>query len=71
MSWFAAARARLHLLFAPRAAAARSKEEIDFHIAMETERLVREQRLAPDYYSRASRAQSCCRQMIHIQNDEP
>jgi len=48
MSWFAAARARLHLLFAPRAAAARSKEEIDFHITMETERLVREQRLSPE-----------------------
>ncbi|HKN68896.1 MAG TPA: ABC transporter permease [Gemmatimonadaceae bacterium] len=48
MSWFAAARARLHLLFAPRAAAARSQEEIDFHIAMETERLVREQRLSTE-----------------------
>src|SRR5262249_8837066 len=46
MSWFAAARARLHLLFAPRAAEARSNEEMDFHIAMETDRLVRDDRLS-------------------------
>ncbi len=48
MSWFAAARARLHLLFAPRAAEARSNEEMDFHIAMETDRLIREDRLSSD-----------------------
>src|SRR5690348_10197 len=48
MSWFDAARARLHLLFAPRAAEARSNEEIDFHIHMEANRLVREERLSPE-----------------------
>ena len=48
MSWIAAARARLHLLFAPRSAEARTNEEMDFHIAMETDRLVREERLSPD-----------------------
>ena len=46
MSWVAAARARLHLLFAPRAAESRSNEEMEFHIAMETDRLVREERLS-------------------------
>ena len=48
MSWLAAARARLHPLFAPRAAEARSNEEMEFHIQMETERLVREARLSPE-----------------------
>jgi putative ABC transport system permease protein len=48
MSWFAAARARLHLVFAPRAAEARSNEEMDFHIVMETERLVRDERLSAE-----------------------
>ena len=48
MSWSDAARARLHLLFAPRAAEARSNEEMDFHIDMEVTRLVREERLSPD-----------------------
>ena len=48
MSWIAAARARLHLLFAPRSAEARTNEEMDFHIAMETDRLVREERLSPE-----------------------
>jgi putative ABC transport system permease protein len=47
MSWFHAARARLGLL-APRAANSRIDEEIRFHIEMETERLVREEKLAPD-----------------------
>src|SRR5690349_23616881 len=47
MTWFHAARARLHLL-APRAAQSRIDHEIRFHIEMETERLVREQKLAPD-----------------------
>jgi predicted permease len=54
MSWLAAARARLHLLFAPRAAEARTNEEMDFHIAMETDRLIREEGLsAPDARRRA------------------
>jgi len=48
MSWIAAARARLHLLFAPRSAEARTNEEMDFHIAMETDRLVRDDRLSLD-----------------------
>jgi hypothetical protein len=34
-------------LFAPRAAEARSNEEMDFHIAMETDRLIREERVSP------------------------
>lgn len=44
MTWFHAARARLRLL-APRAAETRIDDEIRFHIEMETERLVREQKL--------------------------
>src|SRR3954462_15421982 len=48
MRWIAAARARLHLLFAGRAAESRIHEEIRFHIDMETERLVREEKLAFD-----------------------
>jgi len=48
MSWLSAARARLHLLFAGRAAESRMDEEIGFHIEMETERLVREEGLSPD-----------------------
>jgi predicted permease len=47
MTWFHAARARLRLL-APRAAEARIDHEIRFHIEMETQRLVREQKLDPD-----------------------
>ena len=46
MTWFHAARARLRLL-APRAAESRIDDEIRFHIEMETERLVREQKLDP------------------------
>ena len=48
MSWFSAARTRLQLLFAPRAAESRIDEEMRFHIEMETNRLVREKHLAPD-----------------------
>lgn len=48
MSWIQGARARLHLLFAGRAAESRMSEEVRFHIEMETERLVREEHLAPD-----------------------
>ena len=48
MSWFSAARARLHLIFAPRVAESRTNEEMRFHIEMETDRLVREERLAPE-----------------------
>jgi putative ABC transport system permease protein len=46
MSWFSAARARLHLLFARRSAESRMDEELAFHIDMETQRLVREERLS-------------------------
>ena len=45
MSWVSAVRTRLQLLFAPKAAERRMNDEIDFHIEMETERLMREQRL--------------------------
>ena len=41
MSWIHAARTRLRLLFARRAAEARMDDEFRFHIDMETERLVR------------------------------
>src|SRR5687768_18107564 len=47
MTWFHAARARLHLL-PRRAAESRIDDEIRFHIEMETERLVREQKLDRD-----------------------
>ena len=47
MTWFHAARARLRLL-APRAAESRIDDEIRFHIEMETQRLVREQKLDQD-----------------------
>ena len=46
MSWFSAARARLHLLFARRAAESRIDEELAFHIDMETQRLVRQEGLS-------------------------
>jgi putative ABC transport system permease protein len=48
MSWFSGARARLHLLFAGRAAESRMDEELAFHVEMETNRLVREGRVPPD-----------------------
>jgi putative ABC transport system permease protein len=47
MTWFHAARARLHLL-APRAAESRIDDEIRFHIEMETQRLVRDKKLDHD-----------------------
>src|SRR5688500_1253848 len=46
MTWFHAARARLRLL-SPRASESRIDDEIRFHIEMETQRLVREQKLDP------------------------
>ena len=48
MSWFDGARARLALLFAREAAEARINDEIAFHIAMESDRLVSEMGLSPD-----------------------
>src|SRR6185436_6581186 len=48
MRWIDATRARLHLLFARRAAESRMDEEIEFHVEMETERLAREERLSRD-----------------------
>src|SRR5215217_6565590 len=47
-SWLSAASARLHLLFARRAAESRMDEELAFHIDMETQRLVREQAVSSD-----------------------
>src|SRR5215211_8241976 len=48
MSWFSAARTRLHLLFAGRAAESRIGEELAFHIDMETQRLVRAEGVSPE-----------------------
>jgi predicted permease len=48
MSWFSAARTRLHLVFARRASEARMDEELAFHIDMETQRLAREQGVSAD-----------------------
>jgi putative ABC transport system permease protein len=48
MSWFSAARARVTLLFARRAAESRIDEELAFHIEMESARLVREQGVSPN-----------------------
>lgn len=47
MQWFDAVRARLRLLFGRGAAEARMDEEIDFHVDMEADRLVREHGLDP------------------------
>lgn len=47
MSWLEGSRARLRLLFDRRSAESRMTREIDFHVDMETERLVREQGLDP------------------------
>ena len=47
MTWFHAARARLRLL-SRRSAESRIDDEIRFHIEMETDRLVREQKLDRD-----------------------
>src|SRR5512145_1944272 len=43
-----AARARLRLLFARHATETRMDEEFRFHLDMETDRLVREEKLSPD-----------------------
>jgi putative ABC transport system permease protein len=42
MSWISGLKARLHLLFARNAAESRMKEEMGFHLEMETNRLVRD-----------------------------
>ncbi|HET7457645.1 MAG TPA: ABC transporter permease [Gemmatimonadaceae bacterium] len=55
MSLLHAARARLRLLFARREAEARMNEELRFHVDMETERLVREERLDPAEARRRAR----------------
>src|SRR5829696_8158512 len=47
MRWIYGARARLRLLFGPRAAEARMSEEMRFHVEMEAEKLVRERGLDP------------------------
>lgn len=46
MRWLNGMRARLSLLFAPRAAESRMEDEMHFHVEMESERLVREQGLS-------------------------
>ena len=56
MSRFDALRARLRLIVAPRAAESRADEEIRFHLEMETERLVRDERLDPAEAERRARA---------------
>ena len=48
MSWFSAARARLHLLFARRASESRIDEELAFHVDLETQQLVRTEGLSPE-----------------------
>lgn len=45
MSWTSSFRARARLIFARRAADARMREEMSFHLEMETDRLVREEGL--------------------------
>jgi predicted permease len=56
MSWFSGARTRMQLLFRKRAAESRIDEEVRFHLDMETERLMREQRLSPNEARRLARA---------------
>ena len=56
MSRFDALRARMRLIIAPRAAESRADEEIRFHLEMETERLVRDERLDPAEAERRARA---------------
>ena len=56
MSWFSGARTRLQLLFGRRAAESRINEEVDFHLDMETNRLIREERLSPEDARRRARA---------------
>jgi predicted permease len=56
MSRIDALRARLRLIVTPRAAESRAAEEIRFHIEMETERLVRDERLDPAEAERRARA---------------
>ena len=46
MRWLWAARARMQLLFARRAAEARIDEELAFHIEMETDRRMRQEGLS-------------------------
>jgi putative ABC transport system permease protein len=56
MSWFSGARTRMQLLFGRRAAESRIDEEVRFHLEMETDRLMREERLQPDEARRRARA---------------
>jgi predicted permease len=48
MSWFAGLKTRVRLLFARDAAESRMNEELNFHLDMETDRLVREEKLSPE-----------------------
>jgi predicted permease len=56
MSWLSGARTRMQLLFRRRAAESRIDEEVAFHLEMETDRLIREERLSPDEARRRARA---------------
>ena len=56
MSWFSGARTRMQLLFGRRSAESRFREEMQFHIEMETNRLAREQGLSRDEANRRARA---------------
>jgi predicted permease len=56
MSWLSGARTRMQLLFGRRAAESRIDEEVGFHLEMETNRLIREERLSPDEARRRARA---------------
>src|SRR3954469_13257052 len=56
MSWLSGARTRLQLLVGRRAAESRINEEVGFHLEMETDRLIREERLSPDEARRRARA---------------
>jgi predicted permease len=56
MSWITGLKARLQLLVAGGAAESRADEEMLFHIDMEAERLMREDRLSPDHARRRALA---------------
>jgi hypothetical protein len=55
MRWLYAARARLRLLFARRSVESRMDQEFRLHLELETERLVRDERLPPDEARRRAR----------------
>jgi putative ABC transport system permease protein len=56
MKWLDGVRARLRLLLAPRAAESRMHQEFEFHLAMEADRLVRDEGITPAEARRRARA---------------